>query len=539
MGAEQSSQRHGSSSQNVAVARKCYYEVLGIERTATDDEIKKAYRRKALVLHPDRNFGDVESATKKFAEVQSAHEVLSDPQERAWYDSHRDDILQGNDGTSKGNQYESKTRLTTTKDIVSLINRFGPSVKFTDASDGFYGILKKTFESLAEEEYDACRYDNLEVLEYPEFGTSTDSYEDVVRLFYRVWVGFATKKSFSWRDQYRTSDAPDRYTRRIVEKENRKLRDEGIREFNEAVRALVTFVRRRDPRYLPNTQTYDDRQKTLRDNAAAQAARSRAANQAKLDDHVIPEWQKSTKVPEEAAFSDSENSEAEHIECVACGKTFKSEKQYETHEKSKKHMKTIYQLKREMHRENRRLGLYNEASDNGVTMPNEEFENLDVKENAGLGADEEEEEEEEEITASTPPEAQSRFITEKLVPPSEKQNDSGASSDASDTDDEYAPREVVESRLDETVTSPIVTPPISELVEDENVPTIGAGKLKIGKAKLKKAKRAARQNAECTAFKCVNCSDSFLSKSKLFDHLKDNPNHAQLISKTKGKNKKR
>jgi len=62
-----------------------YYEVLGVKRTATADEMKRAYRRLAKQYHPDRNPGD-KSAEGKFKEVQAAYEVLKDPQKRAQYD---------------------------------------------------------------------------------------------------------------------------------------------------------------------------------------------------------------------------------------------------------------------------------------------------------------------------------------------------------------------------------------------------------------------------------------------------------------------
>src|SRR5438067_8094816 len=61
------------------------YDVLGVSRSASDDEIKKAYRKLARQHHPDRNPGD-KQAEAKFKEVTAAYEVLSDKQKRAQYD---------------------------------------------------------------------------------------------------------------------------------------------------------------------------------------------------------------------------------------------------------------------------------------------------------------------------------------------------------------------------------------------------------------------------------------------------------------------
>ncbi|MBO7560795.1 DnaJ domain-containing protein [Candidatus Saccharibacteria bacterium] len=79
------------------MAKRDYYEVLGVSKNASDDEIKKAYRKLAIKYHPDKNPGNKE-AEEKFKEINEAHDVLSDKQKRARYDQFGHAGVGGNAG---------------------------------------------------------------------------------------------------------------------------------------------------------------------------------------------------------------------------------------------------------------------------------------------------------------------------------------------------------------------------------------------------------------------------------------------------------
>ncbi|MCQ2342735.1 MAG: molecular chaperone DnaJ [Paludibacteraceae bacterium] len=81
--------------------KRDYYEVLGVEKNASADDIKKAYRKKAIQYHPDKNPGDKE-AEEKFKEAAEAYEVLSDPQKRQRYDQFGHAGMSGAGGFSGG-----------------------------------------------------------------------------------------------------------------------------------------------------------------------------------------------------------------------------------------------------------------------------------------------------------------------------------------------------------------------------------------------------------------------------------------------------
>ena len=84
--------------------QKDYYEILGVSKNASDDEIKKAYRKLAFKYHPDKNPGDKE-AEVKFKEATEANEVLSDKQKRARYDQFGHAGVGGSSNYSGGNPF--------------------------------------------------------------------------------------------------------------------------------------------------------------------------------------------------------------------------------------------------------------------------------------------------------------------------------------------------------------------------------------------------------------------------------------------------
>jgi len=89
------------------MAKRDFYEILGVAKTASDDEIKKAYRKLAMKYHPDRNQGDAaKAAEEKFKEAKEAYEMLSDAQKRAAYDQYGhagvDPNMRGGPGGAEG-----------------------------------------------------------------------------------------------------------------------------------------------------------------------------------------------------------------------------------------------------------------------------------------------------------------------------------------------------------------------------------------------------------------------------------------------------
>lgn len=408
--------------------KTCYYELLDVESTATDSELKKAYRKKALLLHPDKNPHDVEGANARFALVRAAYEVLSDPQERSWYDSHKSEILR-DDGDFVAD--EPQEMVIPSISVKEVLRYFNPTLyeRVDDSLAGFYQVAGRLFERLAAEEVTHGKYQRLpkfdkymddlpnasatdeSFLLFPRLGNSHSDYASSIRNFYNAWSSFQSVKLFNWMDEYRFSSAPDRRTRRLMEKENKKARDAARKEYNETVRRFVGFIKKRDPRVKKGVEAYElSRRRQQQENLEKQAKQQKLQKIAEMNNHEVQDWQQmdmeELELVEEmlrkefgldsAETTDSEFDEfedqlnAEVFECVVCDKFFKTKSQFETHELSNKHKQNVELLREEMLKEGIELGIDKDDIDLS------EFETASSGEDRDNEADEEDEEDEEE-----------------------------------------------------------------------------------------------------------------------------------------------
>lgn len=431
--------------------KTCYYELLEVEVTATERELKKAYRKKALLLHPDKNPHDVEGANARFALVRAAYEVLSDPQERAWYDSHKSEILR-DDGDFVTD--EPQEMVIPSISVQEILRYFNPSLygQIDDSQAGFYSVASRLFERLAAEEVTHGKYQQLpkfdkymddspnvnaideSFLLFPRLGNSHTDYANGIRTFYNEWGSFLSVKSFNWMDEYRYSAAPDRRTRRLMEKENKKSRDAARKEYNETVRRFVGFLKKRDPRVKKGAEEYENtRRRQQQESLERQAKEQKLQRIADMNNHEVQDWQKmdmeelammEEMLREEFDYDSDETTDSEFdefvdqldenlYECVVCDKYFKSKSQFDTHESSNKHKLNVEQLREEMLREGIELGIdkddidlsefetassgyENDLEEGSETVDGEKQldEEDEVEENEEVIVDKEEEEEE-------------------------------------------------------------------------------------------------------------------------------------------------
>lgn len=324
--------------------RRDYYEILGVEPTATDEEIKKSYRKLALKYHPDKHIGDdQEEAQKRFQEILSAYGVLKDPIERQWYDQHRDLILAGL------NREE--------ENIVNLYAYFNSDCfsEFNDSPNGFYTVYHNLFESIVEEEGGGKNF--------PTFGNEKSSTENV-RKFYDEWSRFLCQLEFWDKMPHELSEAPNRQVRRGWEKENKKVKDKLRNERTQNIRQLVNFVQRLDPRWeyvkeeMLRQKEENEKLRELKENEFKRKEEERRrqleleGENYQISKEEMDALERVSRYYENGNYmNDDENEDDEEItewNCVVCDKTFKTENQLKSHENSKKHKQAVKLLRKQM-----------------------------------------------------------------------------------------------------------------------------------------------------------------------------------------------
>ncbi|MDA8411218.1 MAG: molecular chaperone DnaJ [Treponema sp.] len=146
------------------MAKRDYYEVLGVEKTATKDDIKKAYRRLAIQFHPDKNPGD-KASEEKFKEATEAYEVLGDDEKRQAYDRFG---FAGVEGMGGGQAHDFSGVFRDFEDI------FGGFGDFSNIFDSFFGGGGRRGGGERVQRGSNLRYDLELSFEDAVFGTEVD-----------------------------------------------------------------------------------------------------------------------------------------------------------------------------------------------------------------------------------------------------------------------------------------------------------------------------------------------------------------------------
>nr|KAF6440353.1 DnaJ heat shock protein family (Hsp40) member C21 [Rousettus aegyptiacus] len=409
-------------------------------------------------------------------------------------------------------------------------------------------IAKEELESVLEKDAEG----------FPTFGDSQSDYDTVVHPFYAYWQSFCTQKNFAWKEEYDTRQASNRWEKRAMEKENKKMRDKARKEKNELVRQLVAFIRKRDKRVQAHRKLVEE-QNAEKARKAEEMRRQQKLRQAKLAEQykeqswmTVADLEKELREMEaryEKEFGDGsdedegeehefkdgpdgkDSDEAEDAElyddlyCPACDKSFKTEKAMRNHEKSKKHREMVALLKQQLEEEE------------------ENFSGPQTDENL-LNANSEEEMED------APKQKLSKKQKKKKQKPAQNYDDNfnengtgeGLKVDPEDTNLNQDCAKGLEDSPQENIS-------VAETVELCDDPKSEAKS--VSKPKGKKAKDTKKsvkvpaepQTMNDVLISCTTCHSEFPSRNKLFDHLKATgharaPSSSSLNSVTSSRSKK-
>ncbi|XP_020808179.1 dnaJ homolog subfamily C member 21 [Drosophila serrata] len=528
---------------------RCYYEELGLQRDANDGEIKTAYRKLALRWHPDKNPDSLEEAKERFQLLQQAYEVLSDPQERSWYDNHREQILRG-----KNSEYA--------ENCLDVFQYFTSSCYkgFGDDPQGFYRVYGDVFVQIGSEDIEFMDGDDHLSLA-PEFGNADSSYEDVVGPFYAFWQAYSTKKTYEWLCPYDVREIKERFILRKVEKEMKKIVQAARKERNEEVRNLVNFVRKRDRRVQAYRRVLEERaeanrlkqeekrreqlRKRQEELAAArenkvfnegyeeqlkQLAQQYGSDSDEYTDDDDEDNNEGAVDSEDESDTDLEVEYVDDLYCVACNKTFKNAKARTNHEESKKHRDNVERLRQEMEAEEEAFNgdASHEDSLNGLedALDQAEIANDQLSGNEALSEEETTQTKRSKKNKKSKKTAAKQVLEEASDGPDEP-IDLKATTKSESEDDDWSRGKKAAKKSKSKKTTPTNKAKTVEPRAPETEP-------KEARAAAANAAKGGDEDLEATApqHTCVTCRLVFDSKNKLFAHLKKT-NHGVYIPKAK------
>ncbi|KAF4692453.1 DnaJ sub C member 21 [Perkinsus olseni] len=549
--------------------KTCYYEILGVDRSCSADDIKKAYRKLALKWHPDKNQNS-DDAKEMFQLITEANEVLSDPQERAWYDDHRDQILRGDDALDTDE--ESKEEAGHLVNVWKYFNKSCFNGQYDDSQDGFYSVYRSVFGDIAHRECEGfdTRFD---FEDFPTFGYSDSPWDPTVKLFYSFWSAFSSGLSFGWYDKWDVRQAEGRRMRRAMEQENARERKSKKKDYNDKVRHLVEYVRNRDPRVAEQKkveqmeadrvaeqrQAERKRKEELKKERRARAREVQEKRWAENEAEVAAMAKRYGGPGSEGSGEDQPQQEEvqDVYECAACKKVFKSHKAYANHENSKKHKDAVEKLRRTLIEDDAFLESLAASSEESSPVL-EETQKVEAEKEAERSDSDSDSEGSVDVEAATEKklEVSASDLLEGYVDAEkseqgssswekiERADGSSESSDESEIEFEVFGRNKDALGGDEEEDEEEAASPKKSKASSTEVPAGGDDVPKSSGAKQQHRRRRKDKSAEdpagakeAAAKRCDVCGESFSSRTKLFAHIKE-MGHAAAKEVSRGKSKK-
>lgn len=485
----------------MATKQKCYYELLMVDRSASSHQIRDAYKRLAKQLHPDKGSAEEEESNKqRFQQLLEAYQVLSNPSERAWYDAHRQQILHPQHYTQDFSGFDFN--------IEELLQGvFIAAARKSDEWTSFYKKVEEAFITVRKTEERVRVSEGLDLPSFakgPLFGDASSS-KETVDGFYNYWRGFQTCLSFSWADQFDVLQEKNRQIRKLAEKENRRFRGEARRDYLDKLAALLQLVRTNDPR----VRAFEAEQKAKAEEAAQaeKAARQRQAEEwtilkSKLLEEEMRSYdhQGNSNVVEQML---ARKEEGDFFDCLVCEKSFKTQNQLISHERSKDHKRRYKKLLEE-------VDLLDPARENLPKATQEEKQaerDCDSSKNTSLKT---------ETNNNDQTEDEEPFGGKKgFIKKAQKKKKA--------KDEEREPETKHEKTCGELRELSNPSPADKEMVTVDLRADQRGEKTKTDKKERKKKKQEEKKNKEDRV--CRLCSLELASKNKLFEHLKEIHNY--------------